>query len=116
MADLARASADAHQRRESAATVSGLESKLADLAGAAAEYDVPQIVERAAGVLPGKARDRTDLRAGWSRVCDLLGSAKRRTSPAQSSGQWPTPWKRIRATSGSKPAAAWPGWGMTAPE
>lgn len=76
IADLARASAEAHQWRESAATVSGLEGKLADLAGAVAEYDVPQIGEQAASALRGKERDRTDLRAGWGRVCDLLRSAK----------------------------------------
>lgn len=72
---LSRASAEAHQWRESAAAISGLEGKLADLAGAAAEYDVPQIGEQAAGAL-GKERDRTDLRASWGRVCNLLRSAR----------------------------------------
>ena len=77
IADLARASAEAHQWRESAATVSGLESKLADLAGAIAEYDVPPIGEQAASALQGKEHDLTDLRAGWNRVCNLLRSAKK---------------------------------------
>lgn len=74
--DLARASAEAHQWRESAETVSELESKLADLAGAIAEYDIPQIGEQAASALRGKERDLTDPRAGWDRVCYLLSSAK----------------------------------------
>ena len=76
IADLARTSAEAHRWRESAAAASGLEGKLAELAGAVAEYDVPQIGEQTASALREKEYDQRDMSAGWDRVCDLLRSAK----------------------------------------
>ena len=82
IADLTQASAEAHRWRESAAAISGLGNKLADMVDSVAEYEVPEIGEHATDALQGAGVDETDLHTRWDRVHNLLRSAKDETGAA----------------------------------
>ena len=82
--ELGRASSEAHQWQEAAATINELGGEIARLADEVKETEMPEIKERTDDALQDTSQSQANLHTAWSRVRDLLYAAKKEAESANS--------------------------------
>ena len=82
--ELSRASSEAHRWQEAAATINELGGEIARLADEVKETEMPEIKERTNDALQDTSQSQANLHTVWSRVRDLLYSAKKEAESANS--------------------------------
>ena len=82
--ELSQASSEARRWREAAATISELEGEITRLAEEVKETEMPEIRERTDAALQDTSGGQASFHTAWSRVRDLLYSAKMEAESANS--------------------------------